>query len=512
MQDLDAHIASLRTNSDLAGLLAPLFAFIDHQAAYITQLQAEIVYLKAQVVDLNAQVVDLRAQLNQRSTNSHKPPSSDGYAKKPAITREKPGNRGGQPGHRGGSLKMVAVPDEVDVVQPEQCMGCGHPLHDADVVQEERRQVFDLPQPRLHVKEYRRSVCRCPGCGSRVQAPFPEGVRAPTQYGAGVMALCALLHNEYHLPVGKIGQLFGDLYGAQLSSAINEGTILGATERVYLRLEESEEAIRTALHASPLMHVDETGLRCAGRLHWLHGASNQALTYYFVHEKRGGGAFKNSASLLPEFLGHLVHDCLPGYFLFGKCKHALCGAHLLRELIAVSEWIHSNETAHVAPGGDATWADAMIELLLEANKLVAERQVLDRSTYYQFKERYFALLRVGLETHAPYMHLKGQKGRRNRGKARSLIKRLIDHHQAVWAFARHRHVPFTNNQAERDIRMVKLKQKISGGFRTLAGAAMFARIRGFCSTARKQGLSVFGELQRAFREPGYVIALQAAPK
>ena len=512
MQDIDAHIASLKAHPELSGLLAPLLALIDHQSAHIAELQAEIVDLKSQAVNLQAQVVDLKAQLNQRSTNSHKPPSSDGYAKKPAIPREKPGKRGGQPGHRGGSLKMVALPDEVDVLQPGQCTGCGHALHPEDVVHEERRQVFDLPEPRLHVKEYRRSVCECPGCGSHVQAPFPEDVRAPTQYGAGVMALCALLHNEYHLPVGKVSQLFGDLYGAQLSSAINEGTILNSTERAYRRLEESEQAICTALQASPVMHVDETGLRCAGKLHWLHGASNPALTYYFVHENRGGGAFQSSSSLLPEYLGHIVHDCLSGYFRLIHCQHALCGAHLLRELIAVSEWIHSNETAHVGPGGDAAWADAMIELLLEANKLVAERQVLDPATYYHFKERYFALLRIGLATHTPYMHLKGQVGRKSRGKARSLIKRLIDHHQAVWAFARHPHVPFTNNQAERDIRMVKLKQKISGGFRTLAGATMFTRIRGFCSTARKQGLSVFGELKRAFREPGYVIALQVVPK
>ncbi len=184
----------------------------------------------------------------------------------------------------------------------------------------------------------------------------------------------------------------------------------------------------------------------------------------------------------------------------------------------MSEWIHFNETNHVGPGGDAAGADAMIELLLEANKRVAERQVLDPAIYqakyftYQFKERYVALLRVGLATHAPYVHLKGQFGRKYRGKARSLVKRLIDHHQAVWAFARYAHVPFTNNQAERDIRMVKLKQKISGGFRTIAGATMFAQIRGFCSTARKPGLSVFGELQPAFRESAYVITFHVVPK
>jgi len=505
MQDLDAYIASLKAHPELSGLLAPLFTLINRQAEHIVQLQAEI-------VDLKAQVADLKAQLNLRSTNSHKPPSSDGYGKKPAIPREKPGKRGGQPGHRGGTLKMVALADEVDSVQPEQCTGCGHPLHEADVVHEERRQVFDLPEPRLHVTEYRRSVCRCPGCGLRLQAPFPEGVRAPRQYGAGVLALCALLHNEYHLPIGKIGQLFGDLFGEEVAASINQGTILSASGRAYTRLEGSEQAICDALRASLLAHVDETGLRCEGKLHSLHNTSNSSLTYYFLHRKRGGDALGSSASLLPGYAGHLVHDCWSSYFRFQESKHALCGAHLLRELIALAEWIEQDVQRQVAPGGDGRWARSMIALLLEAHRQVERDQVLDRATYYRFKERYFALLRIALETHAPYLHLPGRRGRKYRGKARSLIKRLIDHHQAVWAFARYAHVPFTNNQAERDIRMVKLKQKISGGFRRVEGASMFMRIRGFCSTVRKQGLSVFKELQRAFREPGYVIALQGAPK
>jgi len=491
MQELDDYIASLKAHPELARLLAPLFALIERQAAEIVALKAE--------------VAELKARLNQNSGNSHKPPSSDGYAKKPAIPREKGSKQGGQRGHRGSTLKMACHPDEVDTVWPEQCTGCGHPLYAADVVHEERRQVFDLPEPRLHIKEYRRALCRCPGCGLRVQAPFPEGVRAPAQYGVGVMALCALLHNEYHMPVGKIGQLFGDLFGDDLAASINESTILSASGRAYARLEGSEQAIRDGLRRSALLHVDETGLRCEGRLHWLHSASNTALTYYFVHRKRGRDALDSSASLLPGYRGYLVHDCWSSYFRFDQAQHALCGAHLLREL-----------TAQVGQGyacaSQSHWASDLIALLLDAHEQVAREGVLDRSTYYRFKERYFALLRAGLATHWPYLHQPGQAGRKSRGKARSLIKRLIKHHQAVWAFARHPQVPFTNNQAERDIRMVKLKQKINGGFRTTYGAAIFARTRGFCSTVRKQGQSVFAELRRALEEPDYVVCLQQVPK
>ena len=473
MSELDAYIAQLNQHPDLATLIAPLVAIIEQQAQRIAQLEAEL--------------DQLRAQVNQNSQNSHKPPSSEGYRKAPALPKTKTGPKGGQPGHRGNTLTMIEHPDTRDEQRPEHCAGCGHPLIGLEAEAVERRQVFDLPQPRLLVQEYRRPVCVCPGCGHRNQEAFPASVTAPVQYGVGVWTLSTLLHNDYNVPLDKVSQFFADVFGYRLNGA----TVLSASHRSYQALAESEEGIRKRLMQAPVVHVDETGLRCAGRLHWVHVASTEALTHYFVHAKRGKDALTSSASVLPGYTGHLVHDCWSSYFRFTGAGHSLCGAHLIRELRAQAEQ-------------GAPWAEAMIALLLEAYDQTQQRGVVAPWQYRQMKQRYFGLLRAGLKWHPPPAAQR-RRGRKKRGKARSLIWRLIRHHKAVWAFARYAEVPFTNNQAERDLRMVKGKQKVNGGFGTVYGAAVFARIRGFCSTARKQGKHVFKELSRALQEPDYVL-------
>ena len=464
-------------------LLNPLFALIEAQAARIVELEAQV----ARVAELEAEVAELKARLAQTSETSHKPPSSDGYRKKPAIPRV-PGTRGGQKGHRGDTLKMVAMPETINTEFASTCSGCGHRLSEVDVVEVESRQVFDLPEPRLHVHEYRRGRSRCQRCGSHTQPSFPDHARAPVQYGARVQALCALLHNDYHVPVAKVGQLFMDLFG----QGINGASVLAANERTYTALAPSEAAIRVHLKRSPLLHVDETGLRAQGRLHWLHSASTRGFTYYFLHRKRGKDALESSDSLLPEYRGRIIHDCWASYFKFTQARHGLCNAHLIRELRFFAE-------------RHADWAEQTIELLLQAYRQTQQEGSLNRVTYYAYKRRYFDQLRQGLMRYPPscYPQIAGRK--RKRGKMRSLMLRLIRYHEAVWAFACHEEVPFTNNQAERDIRMVKLKQKINGGFRTEHGARVFARIRGFCSTARKQGKQVFKELTRALQEPEYCL-------
>jgi len=473
VDELEAHIASLKAHPELGPLLAPLFALIEAQAARIAELEAE--------------VAELKARLAQTSQTSHKPPSSDGYRKKPAIPRI-PGTRGGQKGHRGDTLKMVATPDTVETEIATTCSGCGHRLREADVIDIESRQVFDLPEPRLYVHEYRRGRSKCSHCGSHTQVPFPDHVRAPAQYGAGVQALCALLHNEYHVPAIKVRQLFMDLF----EQPINEATVLAANERVYEALASSEAAIGGHLMRSPLLHVDETGLRAQGRLYWLHSASTSELTYYFLHQKRGKEALESPESLLPDYRGRIIHDCWASYFAFEQALHGLCNAHLIRELRFFAE-------RHV------DWAEQTIALLLEAYQQTQQKGALDLGTYYGYKKRYFDLLRQGLECYPPSCYPSPAGRKRKRGKMRSLMLRLIRYHEAVWAFARHAEVPFTNNQAERDIRMAKLKQKINSGFRTEHGARVFARIRGFCSTARKQGKQVFKELSRALQEPSYCL-------
>ncbi len=473
MSELDAYIAQLNQHPDLAALIAPLVSLIEQQAQRIAQLET--------------QLDQLRAQVNQNSQNSHKPPSSEGYRKAPALPKTKTGPKGGQPGHRGNTLTMIEHPDTLDEQRPEHCLGCGAPLIDLDAEAVERRQVFDLPQPRLIVREYRRPVCVCPGCGHRNQAAFPASVTAPVQYGVGVSTLSTLLHNDYNVPLDKVSQFFSDVFGYRLNGA----TVLSASHRSYQALAESEHRIREALRQASVVHVDETGLRCAGRLHWVHVASTGALTHYFVHAKRGKEALTSSASVLPDYTGRLVHDCWSSYFRFTGAGHSLCGAHLIRELRAQAEQ-------------GAPWAAAMIVLLLEAYTETQQHGVVASGQYRQMKQRYFGLLRAGLKWHPPPAAQR-RRGRKKRGKARSLIWRLIRHHKAVWAFALYADVPFTNNQAERDLRMVKGKQKVNGGFGTVYGAEVFARIRGFCSTARKQGKHVFKELSRALQEPDYVL-------
>lgn len=483
MSELDAYIAQLNQNPDLAALIAPLVAYIKQQDQRIEQLEK--------------QLVELRAQLKQNSANSHKPPSSDPYrkapvSKAPALPKTKGRLRGGQPGHRGDTLTMSLHPDTLDEVRPERCAGCGTSLLTLEAESLQRRQVFDLPEPRLMVREHRRPVCRCPNCGLANQAAFPEAVAAPVQYGPGVSALATLLHHDYHVPVAKVSRLFADLFGYRLS----EATIQSHAARTARALSASTAAIAAQIAAAAVAHADETGLRCEGRLHWLHVLSTPTLTSYLVHRRRGRTAL--SSSPLMRFSGCLIHDCWSSYFLVHQGKHGLCNAHLIRELRALAEQEASQEE---------DWAGSLIEVLLEAHRYkIAEgaQGVVPPSAYRRLKRRYFALLRAGLLAH-PLPAQSPGRGRKKRGKARSLLRRLIRYHASVWRFAREASVPFTNNQAERDLRMAKVKQKVSGGFRRVSGAEVFAEVRGFCSTARKQGKGVFAELCRALREPDYLL-------
>jgi transposase len=397
--------------------------------------------------------------------------------KKPAFPRSPGGKRGGKPGHRGNTLKMVPTADHTQECRASVC-SCGANLSTAVFELRERRQVFDLPEPRLEVTEYRLLACSCPGCGSRVAGAFPDWVQAPVQYGPGVKALVALLSNSYHLSYQNIQQLFGDLYGFPL----NENTLVSANACCYGALQQSEQAIRRAVQESAVGHFDETGHRVEGRLQWLHVASTDTHTYLFAHARRGVEALGSEQSVLAAFKGCAVHDCWPSYFAFENCSHTLCGAHLLRELQAQIE-------------AGSQWATDLHGLLLgmyQASEggrgVVSEPQ--------GWLERYEQICLRG-QQQEPQPE-PGARGRPKKTKGRNLLERLITYKQAVVAFALQPLVPFTNNQAERDLRPAKVKQKVSGCFRTAKGAKMFARIQSFVSTARKQQRNVFQELRKAF--------------
>jgi transposase len=442
----------------------------------IAGLQALVMKLLNRIEELEAENAELKRRLNQNSHNSHKPPSSEGLQKKPALAKPKKGKQGGQFGHKGKTLEMSATPDEVHLLQAKIC-SCGTSLEGTAQELAERRQVFDLPEPALQVKEYQRYTCSCPCCGKSNTVAFPAQAVAPVQYGNGVKALVVLLSIGYKLPFLKISRLFADLFG----STINESTIASATKGCYHKLAESEGVIKQALKQSAVNHFDETGLRVAGKLCWLHDCSNEHFTYLFVHQKRGRKALEDPLSILPIYQGWALHDCWQSYFSFSGCRHALCGAHLLRELTALQE--------EASP-----WAGHFKRYLLALYHLTEQgTKALDEQLQAKALRLYNLLCEYADEQEAPVQ--KNRKGRPKASKGRNLLNRLVKHQQAVLAFAFYQEVPFTNNQAERDLRPAKIKQKIAGCFRTFHGAQIYTRIQGFASTLRKQGLEVFKNLQ-----------------
>jgi transposase len=451
----------------------------------IEELQALVRQLLDENAALKARVAELEARLKADSHNSHQPPSTDGLRKHPALPKPAGRKRGGQRGHQGKTLEMVAQPDTTVPCPPDVC-SCGAPFRDVPGLVIERRQVFELPDPHLAITEYQRLRCQCPACGHIQEGRFPADVRAPTQYGAGVSALVTMLNIAYAMPFKKIQGLFADLYGY----AINERTLVTANATGYEALAPSDATIKLQILASPVCHFDETGIRVDGRLHWQHTASTADATSLFVHPHRGQRALSSESSLLPAYTGWAVHDCWASYFLFPACRHAICGAHLLLELTALTEQ-------------GSRWAKQMHTVLLTLY------QVTDRGTRaVTYPQRWSALYDAvchRAQQEEPRPHRLPQKGKPKRTKGRNLLERFIAYKAAVLAFAFHAEVPFTNNQAERDLRPVKVKQKIAGSFRTLLGAHHYARIYSFIATARKQHRHVFKELRHLFRGSSFLL-------
>ncbi len=442
------------------------------------KLKTENFKLKTENFKLKTEIVELKACLNKNSSNSSKPPSSDGYQKKPALPKTKNGKQGGQKGHKGRTLKQVSHPDQVIKCLPGQCP-CGHKFLPGELAQAERRQVFELPKPRLEITEYQIHKATCPVCGTNCKGNTPEGVNAPVQYGNGVKSYIVLLGTHFNVPFKKIQLLFNDLFGYP----INESTAFSAGKQCHERLSESEDIIKARIADSQTAHADETGIRVAGKLSWLHTATTQSYTYLFMHEKRGRLALESEKSLLNKFSGWLVHDCWSSYFKFQKFKHALCGAHILRELEDLKENYQSK------------WANVFRQFLLNTYQMPFEERVKRRQ---QINDRYDQICAIGLKSEPLPIKTNGKRGRYKRTKGRNLVERLIREKTAVLAFAFNIEVPFTNNLAERDIRPSKVKQKVSNCFRTIKGAEIYARIQGFISTARKNNRNVFSELFNTF--------------
>jgi transposase len=439
-----------------------------------------ILQQQEQIQLLMVKILELEARLNENSRNSHRPPSSDGLKKQAALPREHKHKRGGLKGHKGDTLKMVAKPDEVIDLCPEIC-SCGASLSAVEKHLIEKRQVFDLPPPKVVVREYRQVLVYCPKCGRRHLRQFPAEAKAPVQYGSGVRSLAVLLNIDYKLPVKKISQLFEDLFGLPL----NEATVQAATQRCHEQLEEVEQGIRERLCQSLVNHFDETGVRCEGKLHWLHSCSNERFTSLFVHPRRGRKALESAASILPHYRGWSLHDCWQSYFSFSNSRHAVCNAHILRELKALADQ-------------DRHWARWFRRFLLTLYRLSSQGTKTLTPEQLQKAQRIYSTICTYADQEEPPPKPRKGKGRKKATKGRNLLIRLTRYQEAVLAFTEHEQVPFTNNQAERDLRPAKIKLKVAGSFRTSAGADIYARIQGFISTVRKHQFNIFNELSAVF--------------
>ncbi len=452
----------------------------------IEQQAKEIAELKSLLSVALARIAELEAQQKSNSSNSSKPPSSDGLKKRPAFPRKKGGKRGGQAGHKGKTLELVSPP-MVDhlVVHPVvgQICSCGQSLEGTVAsISLERRQVFDLPVKLLEIHEHRLEVKHCPCCGEQHAGSFPSGVSAPVQYGDRVHALINLLNVEQSMPVGRIGELFASLTGYEL----NENTVCTSVQRMYRKLADDETVIKEQALCSTVAHADESGARVAGQLHWVHNFVCGLFTYLFVHKKRGTKALHSDQSIAQNYTGTLVHDCWASYFGLENARHALCGAHLLRELRGLSE------------NHQRRWAAKMHSLLIYAYEFSSSgSSVLPAKKYKTVRSRYRQILKEASREEPPPEPR--PKGRPKKTKGRNLLERLERYEEEVLRFTQEHEVPFTNNMAERDIRPLKTKLKVSGCFRTLQGARHYARIKSFCSTAKKHGLSAYEELLNAWR-------------
>ena len=455
------------------------------------QLRQKIAELTGLLGVAEERIKQLTALLNQNSRNSSWPSSRDKGRKRTQSQRKKSERAvGGQKGHKGHTLTAKPNPDKIEVHKPSKCEHCQHLLgEEAEISGVRKRQVLKLPPLKFTVIEHQAETVVCKNCGQETRGQFPEGVSNPVQYDANVKQLAVYLKAEQLLPYERERQLLSDVFELPVSVGSLQNFMKKADEAV----EPVVAAIGEAVKESEVVHADETGFYIEGERHWLHTASTEELSYYAAHPNRGQKAV-DEIGILPACEGVLVHDAWPTYFKYKQADHALCNAHLLRELTAVVE-----NAGHV-------WAQWMLALLLAVKLLVADAFLsgddqLPPEQLTRLHQMYDTIVSYGLQE-APLpakpSTTKGRRGRVKKSKARNLVERFEKHKKAILRFAHDFNVPFDNNLAERDIRMMKVQQKISGHFRSQEGAAIFCRLRSYTATLRKQGKRVWHALGSLF--------------
>jgi transposase len=465
------------------------------------QLKQEIAELRKALNEALETIKELRAQLGQNSRNSNWPSSRDKGKKRrssKSLRSKSEKSAGGQPGHEGHTLEFSAVPDRVESHRPQRCIHCQSELApEQSVTSVQRRQVVDLPPLQVQVVEHQVEtvVCRC--CGGESRGVFPEGVTQPVQYGPRLKGLSVYLKHVQLIPYERTRALLQDLFGVQLSPGTLENFVAGAARR----LQPVMKQVKKALVHSPVVHFDESGFYIGGTRQWLHSASSRSLTYYAPHPARGKQATE-TIGILPDFTGTAHHDHWSAYWQYTQCEHALCNAHLLRELNALQEQ------------GDQPWTAHFKRFLLATKRVVeAARQrgdqTLSTPKLAQVERLFDRLTTAALTANPPPAGgwPQGKRGRPKKTKARNLAERLETFRFAMLAFVYDFNVPFDNNLAERDIRMLKVQQKISGCFRSPQGAKDFCAIRSYISCLRKQQLDLWSGLNSIFSgqliEPDY---------
>jgi len=458
------------------------------------QLKQENQALREALKAAEQRIQELTTLLNQNSRNSHWPSSRDKGRKKKrskSLRRKSEKKRGGQKGHPGHTLEFSEKPDVIEIHRPSHCHHCQASFAEEGVaVGLDRRQVHDLPPLRLVVYEHQAETMQCRQCGQMSQGAFPGDVTSPVQYGSQIQQLAVYLKIEQFIPYDRSRQFFADLFGLNISP----GTLQNIIRRASGKLQPVVERIKAGLIASEVVHFDESGLYIGGQRHWLHTAGTAVLTCYYPHARRGRLA-TDDMGILPHFPGVAVHDFWSAYKQYRQCRHSLCNVHHLRELTSVVEQ------------DDQRWAAHFKLLLLSAKQAVEQAHLvglsaLPRSKVDQIERIYTQLIEAGLQANPPPPGgwPKGKRGRAKKTKARNLVERLDKHSAEVLAFVYDFKVPFDNNLAERDIRMIKVQQKISGCFRSQTGAEDSCTIRSYISTVRKQNISVWQALASVFSD------------
>ena len=457
------------------------------QDMYEVQLRGLQAEYDTRLAELIEQLKQLQDRLHTDSHNSSKPPSSDSIGSKKIVHTRKPSGKkpGGQKGHQGSTLSFSESPDVIVVHAPQRCGICGRSLEAEGSIGFERRQMVDLPPVKPQVSEHQAHIKACPTCGAQTRGEFPEGLKAPIQYGNRIRASLIYLKDYALLPFQRGVEVMHDLFAVPLCA----GTLANIEQQCSGKLAPTVQLIKEQVLQAAVVHFDETGMKINGKLVWLHSGSTQQASYYFAHAKRGTPAME-AMGILPVFQGVAVHDFWASYLGY-DCDHALCNAHLLRELTFVWEECRQK------------WANTLSEALLRWKKMVQRagdkgKSALSRQQLRKIEADYRKIILRGVRANPPPAQTVPKRGRKKKSKAGNLVARLRDYSGEVLRFVHDFRVPFENNEAERQLRMMKVQQKISGTFRSWQGAVAFCRIRSYIATCRKREVNVIDALSSVF--------------